>query len=152
MKKIIFLSIAVFYIQIFSYAQDTEQKAKDILSEISNQTSSYENMTFDFTLGIKSQDINEVQNGKAIISENNFYYETTDREVISNGTSVWTYMKEDNECYIDDINDISEDLNPSEIMTIWEDNFKVNYIDEVTSNEQTLQRIKLYPIDVKNSK
>ena len=109
-------------------------------------------MTFDFTLGIKSQDINEVQNGKAIISENNFYYETTDREVISNGTSVWTYMKEDNECYIDDINDISEDLNPSEIMTIWEDNFKVNYIDEVTSNEQTLQRIKLYPIDVKNSK
>ena len=109
-------------------------------------------MTFDFTLGIKSQDINEVQNGKAIISENNFYYQTTDREVISNGTSVWTYMKEDNECYIDDINDISEDLNPSEIMTIWEDNFKVNYIDEVISNEQTLQRIKLYPIDVKNSK
>ena len=146
MKKIIFLSIAVFYIQIFSYAQDTEQKAKDILSEISSQTSSYENMTFDFTLGIKSQDINEVQNGKAIISENNFYYQTTDREVISNGTSVWTYMKEDNECYIDDINDISEDLNPSEIMTIWEDNFKVNYIDEVISNEQTLQRIKLYPI------
>ena len=152
MKKIIFLIIAVFYIQIFSYAQDTEQKAKDILSEISSQTSSYENMTFDFTLGIKSQDINEVQNGKAIISENNFYYQTTDREVISNGTSVWTYMKEDNECYIDDINDISEDLNPSEIMTIWEDNFKVNYIDEVISNEQTLQRIKLYPIDVKNSK
>ena len=104
MKKIIFLSIAVFYIQIFSYAQDTEQKAKDILSEISSQTSSYENMTFDFTLGIKSQDINEVQNGKAIISENNFYYQTSDREVISNGTSVWTYMKEDNECYIDDIN------------------------------------------------
>ena len=152
MKKIIFFIIAVLYIQIFSYAQDTEQKAKDILSEISSQTSSYENMTFDFTLGIKSQDINEVQNGKAIISENNFYYQTSDREVISNGTSVWTYMKEDNECYIDDINDISEDLNPSEIMTIWEDNFKVNYIDEVISNEQTLQRIKLYPIDVKNSK
>ena len=109
-------------------------------------------MSFDFSLVIKSQDINETQKGSAILSGDNFYYQTNEREVISDGESVWTYMKEDNECYIDDINDLSEGLNPSEIMTIWEDNFKVNYIDESIINNEKIQKIKLFPIDVKNSK
>ena len=37
-------------------------------------------------------------------------------------------------------------------MTIWEDNFKVNYIDESIINNEKIQKIKLFPIDVKNSK
>ena len=134
------------------HSQENEQKAKDILTEISAETNTYENMTFNFTLGIKSADINESQKGNATISGEKFYYQTNDRNVISDGQSVWTYMKEDNECYIDDINDLSDGLNPSEIMTIWEDNFKVVFLDEKTTNNETLQRIKLFPVDVKNSK
>ncbi|MBG16078.1 MAG: hypothetical protein CL853_06975 [Crocinitomicaceae bacterium] len=152
MKKNLILIITTFLIVPFITAQDNEQKAKEILNVISWETNSYKNMSFDFSLGIKSQDINETQKGSAILSGDNFYYQTNEREVISDGESVWTYMKEDNECYIDDINDLSEGLNPSEIMTIWEDNFKVNYIDESIINNEKIQKIKLFPIDVKNSK
>jgi outer membrane lipoprotein-sorting protein len=134
------------------HSQENEQKAKDILNKISTETNTYENMAFNFTLGIKSADINESQKGNATISGEKFYYQTSDRKVISDGQSVWTYMKEDNECYIDDINDLSDGLNPSEIMTIWEANFKVVFLDEITTNNETLQRIKLFPVDVKNSK
>jgi outer membrane lipoprotein-sorting protein len=151
MKKITFIIVTLLLI-LSTHAQDSEQKAKEILTKISAETNTYKNMSFKFTLSIKSLDINETQNGDATISGDKFYYQTNDRKVISDGESVWTYMKEDNECYIDDINDLSDGLNPSEIMTIWEDNFKVNFLDEATTNNETIQRIKLFPIDVKNSK
>ena len=118
MKLNIFLISILLHSTIIN-AQDNEEKAKEILSKISTETKSYTNMTFNFTLGIKSQDINETQKGTAILSGDNFYYQTNEREVISDGNSVWTFMKEDNECYIDDIDDLSDGLNPSEIMTIW---------------------------------
>jgi len=151
MKKITFIIVSFFLLTSIK-GQDSEQKAKEILTKISAETNTYKNMSFKFTLGIKSSDINETQNGDATISGDQFYYQTNDRKVISDGESVWTYMKEDNECYIDDINDLSDGLNPSEIMTIWEDNFKVNFLDEAITNNETIQRIKLFPIDVKNSK
>ena len=152
MKKNIILLLSVL-LSITSFnSQDSETKARDILSKISEETNSYSNMSFNFNLAIKSQDINETQIGSAILSGEKFYYSTEDRQVNSDGKSVWTYMKEDNECYIDDINDLSEGLNPSEIMTIWEDNFKVNFIDESIVASEKIQKIKLYPIDVKNSK
>lgn len=151
MKKNIILLLSVL-LSITSFnSQNSETKARDILSKISEETNSYSNMSFNFNLVIKSQDINETQIGSAILSGEKFYYSTEDRQVNSDGKSVWTYMKEDNECYIDDINDLSEGLNPSEIMTIWEDNFKVNFIDESIVGSEKIQKIKLYPIDVKNS-
>ena len=152
MKKNIILLLSV-SLSITSFnSQDSETKARDILSKISEETNSYSNMSFNFNLAIKSQDINETQIGSAILSGEKFYYSTEDRQVNSDGKSVWTYMKDDNECYIDDINDLSEGLNPSEIMTIWEDNFKVNFIDESIVGGKKIQKIKLYPVDVKNSK
>ena len=152
MKKNIILLLSVL-LSITSFnSQDNETKARDILSKISEETNSYSNMSFNFNLAIKSQDINETQIGSAILSGEKFYYSTEDRQVNSDGKSVWTYMKDDNECYIDDINDLSEGLNPSEIMTIWEDNFKVNFIDESIVDGEKIQKIKLYPVDVKNSK
>ena len=152
MKKNIILLLSVL-LSITSFnSQDSETKARDILSKISEETNSYSNMSFNFNLAIKSQDINETQIGFAILSGEKFYYSTEDRQVNSDGKSVWTYMKYDNECYIDDINDLSEGLNPSEIMTIWEDNFKVNFIDESIVDGEKIQKIKLYPVDVKNSK
>ena len=152
MKKNIILLLSVL-LSITSFnSQDSETKAREILSKISEETNSYSNMSFNFNLAIKSQDINETQIGSAILSGEKFYYSTEDRQVNSDGKSVWTYMREDNECYIDDINDLSEGLNPSEIMTIWEDNFKVNFIDESIVGSEKIQKIKLYPIDVKNSK
>ena len=152
MKKNIILLLSVL-LSITSFnSQDSETKARDILSKISEETNSYSNMSFNFNLAIKSQDINETQIGFAILSGEKFYYSTEDRQVNSDGKSVWTYMKDDNECYIDDINDLSEGLNPSEIMNIWEDNFKVNFIDESIVGGEKIQKIKLYPVDVKNSK
>ena len=57
-----------------------------------------------------------------------FYYETEERKVICNGEIVWTLIPDDDECYIDNLSDLDNAINPSEIFTIWEDGFNYKYI------------------------
>jgi outer membrane lipoprotein-sorting protein len=151
MKNILF----IFLISLSTYTyfgQENDQKGVDILTMIGDETKSYTSMKINFKLNIKSPELNETQSGTAYTKGNNFYYSTDDREVISDGNSVWTYMNSDNECYIDDIEDLSDGINPSEIMTIWEDNFKIKYIDGSKVNNDLIHQIKLYPNNAKNSK
>ena len=151
MKNILFILLINLIINPF-IGQENDQKGIDILTMIGDNTKSYSSMKVEFKLNIKSPEINEVQNGTAYIKDVDFYYSTDDREVISDGKSVWTYLNNDNECYIDDIEDLSDGLNPSEIMTIWEDNFKIKYIEGSKVNGDLLHQIKLFPNDIKNSK
>lgn len=151
MKKLLY---TLFFITLVFpiYCQDNDQKGVDILTMIGEETKSYSSMKIKFDLNIKSSEINETQSGTAFTKGQNFYYATDDREVISDGESVWTYMNNDNECYIDAIEDLSDGINPSEIMTIWEDNFKIKYIDNSTINNELIHQIKLFPINAKESK
>ncbi len=151
MKKLILL-IIINSLSYSLFSQENEQKGKDVLKIISTETKSYQSMKIDFKLSIKSAEINESHKGLLFIKDNNFYYSTDDREVISDGESVWTFMNDENECYIDNIEDLSDGLNPSEIMTIWEDNFKINHVNESKVNDEIIHLIKLFPIDTKNSK
>ncbi len=151
MKNLLLIFLTFTSLHTF-FGQENDQKGVDVLTMIGNETKSYSSMKIKFKLNIKSPELNETQSGIAFTKGNNFYYSTDDREVISNGESVWTYINSDNECYIDDIEDISDGINPSEIMTIWEDNFKIKYIEGTKENNQLIHQIKLYPNNAKESK
>jgi outer membrane lipoprotein-sorting protein len=151
MKNVLFILLTSLS-SLTLIGQENDQKGVDILTMIGDETKSYSSMKINFTLNVKSTELNETQSGSAYTKESNFYYTTEDREVISDGNSVWTYMTSDNECYIDDIADLSDGINPSEIMTIWEDNFKIKYIEGTKENNELIHKIKLYPSNVKESK
>ena len=130
--------------------EDKDALAKKILTELSEQTKTYKSMSVDFKLTIKSKDINESQTGKAQTKGVKFHYTTSDREVFCDGETVWSYIEEDNECYIDDAEEVS-DFNPSEIMTIWDKNFNHQYVKEVSVGSN-IHQIKLFPTNPKESK
>ena len=54
-------------------------------------------------------------------------------------------MPEDNECYIDLLEDLDNTLNPSEIFTLWKEGFKFKYMNKATVNNQTIHKIKMFP-------
>jgi outer membrane lipoprotein-sorting protein len=132
-------------------AQETDQQdlAKEILDELSAEAKTYKTVTIDFSLTIKTTQGKTNQNGKAKAKGSQFYYETEDRKVYSDGKSVWTFLEEEEECYIDNMEDLDGGVNPSEILTIWENNFKVKYDKEISTD---VHQIKLYPLDVEKSK
>ena len=105
-------------------------------------------MKFTFTLNINSQDFNEEQEGFAIIKDDKFYYETDERKVICNGKLVWTVITEDDECYIDNLSDLDNTINPSEIFTIWKTGFNYKYVKKEDNNHF----IKMFPQNPDKSK
>ena len=120
-------------------------KCEKILQEVSDNIQKNNASKFNFKLEIKSVDINEIQNGYALIEKEKFYYKTGEREVICDGVNVWTYLPEDNECYIDLLEDLDNTLNPSEIFTIWKEGFKFKYMNKTIVNNQTIHKIKMFP-------
>ncbi len=127
---------------------EKDKEAKVILEKLGKELKSYKTMIIDFKLSIKSSDLNDSQTGKAYTKGDKFYYTTEERDVYSDGKSVWTHAKLDNECYIDVLDDLNGGINPSELMTIWEDNFKYKHF----GTEKGVTEIRLYPTNPKESK
>lgn len=152
MKKILTLLLLVtisFGFQAQTPEEDPVEKAKKILDKISAESKNYKTLSVNFKLVVKGGEMNSSQSGVAKIKDGKYFYETEDRKVYSDGKTVWTYLVDENECYIDNLKDIDGGINPSEILTIWENNFKYQYSKEISAD---LHEIKLHPVDSKNSK
>ena len=128
LNKILLTLILIIIIPTFfgQSLENNELKCEKILQEVSDNIQKNVASKFNFQLEIKSEDINEIQNGYALIENDKFYYKTEEREVICDGINVWTYLPEDNECYIDLLEDLDNALNPSEIFILWKKGFKFN--------------------------
>ena len=145
-KILLILILIVISPTFFGQSLENEDlKCEKILQEVSDNIQKNKASKFNFKLEIKSEDINEVQNGYALIENEKFYYKTEEREVICDGVNVWTYLPEDNECYIDLLEDLDNTLNPSEIFTIWKGGFKFKYMNETIVKNQTFHKIKMFP-------
>jgi outer membrane lipoprotein-sorting protein len=147
LKKILSILILIGISSTFlgQSLESEDLKCEKILQEVSDNIQKNKASKFNFKLEIKSEDINEIQNGYALIEKEKFYYKTEEREVICDGINVWTYLPEDNECYIDLLEDLDNTLNPSEIFTLWKEGFKFKYMNKTIVNNQTIHKIKMFP-------
>ena len=147
LKKILSILILIGISSTFlgQSLESEDLKCEKILQEVSDNIQKNNASKFNFKLEIKSEDINEIQNGYALIEKEKFYYKTEEREVICDGINVWTYLPEDNECYIDLLEDLDNTLNPSEIFTLWKEGFKFKYMNKTIVNNQTIHKIKMFP-------
>ena len=152
-KFISTLSISILFVSIFSQNDfNHNEKSKSILEKVSTAYQKNSSTKFNFKLTILSQDINETQNGYALVKDEKFYYKTEEREVICNGTVVWTFFPEDNECYIDLLEDVDNSINPNEIFTIWKQGFKFQYVKEYLIKSEKIHEIKMFPENPSKSK
>ena len=153
MKKI--LGLILFGTLSLQASAQVDTKAKAILDKVSKQTKAYKTVTVDFSMTITSPEGAPVkQKGKAYMKGDKYYLSMPDQEIFSNGTKVWTYIKEDNECYVSEIEDAESDdvIQPSELLTIWEKGFTYKYNKEMTYAGKTVHEIYLYPKYKKKSK
>lgn len=129
-----------------------DEKSKQILQLVSDETEKNYTTKINFNLSIKGEDINDIQKGFAYLKDESFYYKTEEREVICNGTSLWTHVIEDEECYVDNLEDIDNAINPNEIFTIWKKGFNYKYIDAEMIENNNIHTIKMFPSNPNESK
>jgi len=129
----------------------TAQDADALLSQLSENASTFGSIDATYTskmVDVKS-DFEEILDGYIQIEDNKFKLDLGEFVIISDGSSVWTYEKETNDCYIEDPEMLAEQgIDPTKIFTIWEDDFKNEWMGVRTLEGRELVQINLYPTGV----
>jgi outer membrane lipoprotein-sorting protein len=148
MKKIIFTSVIIIY-ALFAQAQQ-DQKAKNILDEVSTKTRTYKSISADFSFSLENKEmgINEKNDGSIKLKGQKYLVDLPGAgvKVYSDGKTNWNYMKQGNQVTISTIEDTgSELMDPSSLFSIYEKGFTSKFVAEKNVGGKTVYQIELFP-------
>ena len=148
MKKIFSILLVLASFSQLAFAQK-DPKAEEILDAMSRKYQSMKafNALFTQTLENSSNKIKETIQGDITVSGNRFRLKLKDQEIINNGTTIWTYMKSENEVNISDNDPDEQQMSPSAIFTLYKKGYKYFFVNEVKEGGQTFNVIELSPED-----
>lgn len=136
-------------VSLFAVAQ-TDTKAKEILDEVSEKTSSYNTISADFIFKMDNDamDIHEKNEGSIQLKGQKYVVDLPDvgMKVYSDGKTLWNYMADGNQVTISNIEDSGSDLmDPSTIFSIYEKGFESKFAGTASKDGKTLYQIELFP-------
>lgn len=134
----------------FAQTDSKDPKAKKILDVLIAEGKSYKtvNAKFSYNLTNKDAGIDETQQGEIWIKGDAYKITLNGLERMSDGTTIWTYLPDDDELQIATAGgdeDSEEMMKPSELFTMYEKGFNYVYDKQSTVNGKTADVIKLFP-------
>lgn len=146
MKKL-FLTTCILLLTIAITAQ-TDKKAQTILNEVSAQTKAYKTVRIEFTYKMENtaQKINDSYKGVLVSKGDKYKLTISGQDVISDGKTVWTYLKDANEVQVNSVGDNEDAITPTSLLSTYTKNFKAKLLKETTEQ----QTIELTPVEKKN--
>jgi outer membrane lipoprotein carrier protein len=150
MRSILFVLMIVFVLPGFGQTKDA--KAIKLLDEVSAMTKSYKVIRADFsyTLENKQAKINEVKTGTLTLSGDKYRLKAAGQEVICDGKTIWTYLKESNEVQINDLDNKDESLTPSKLLSSYNASYKSKMLKDHSATDPNEATIELIPNVIKN--
>ena len=151
MKRISILFTFLFSLVQFSFAQQ-DPKAAKILDAMSQKYQAMKAFKANFvqTLENSSAKIKENMEGDITVSGNKFRLKMSGQEVINNGTTIWTYMKSENEVNISENDPDEQDLSPNKIFSMYKKGYKYAYVGDEKVGTEVCNVIELSPEDKSN--
>jgi outer membrane lipoprotein-sorting protein len=145
-RSLIFVAL---FLPFFGLSQ-VDTKAKAILDKVSADMNALKSMTIAFSMTITTADEGEPikQSGTAYLKGDKYKLVLPDQDIYCDGTTKTTHLKEEHEAYQSLVAEASdEEMEPNEMLTIWETGHKYKYDEETTHNDRPAHRIFLYPND-----
>ncbi len=155
MKRAILLSLTLF-ITLTSFAQYSnekgDKKSKVILDKFRLKSDAYKNFTADFTYKMENTeaDISESKDGSIIVEGNKYVLDIAGQKVISDGKTVWTYIKEVEEVQIDVVSEDEDAITPAKILTHFDDSFRSKLVRSDFQYGSEAKVIDMIPIKGKS--
>jgi len=143
MTKNIFLLAAFVALSIIGFAQN-DKKASAILDEVSVKTKSFKTIKIDFTYAMdnEKEKIHDKFKGSLLSKGDKYKLTAAGQDVISDGKTVWTYLKDANEVQINSQGGDDDSFTPTKLLSGYNKDFKSKFIEE-KGNDQI---IELYPL------
>lgn len=144
-------------VSLFSFAQTPgpgtkqDKKAEDILKGVTNKYNSFRSVkaTFVITMENPKDNSKDIQKGTICLKGNKYKLEVAGQDVVSDGKTRWTYVKDANEVQIDNLKTDENTITPASIFTMYEKGFLFKFIGEQNEKGMTYQLVELVPLDPK---
>lgn len=149
MRKFSLLIIGLILLQVNFASAQVDKKAAAILSGVSAKYKSYKSINVDFayTLENPSAKIKETQTGNLILSGAKYRLNIAGQEVICDGKTTWTYMKEAKEVQVNTVDANEDGIKPAEIFTMYDKGFLIKFVNESQVGAKVMQNLELTPTD-----
>ena len=147
------LFIALFSVVTVQAQNQTDKKADEILKSLSKKYKTYSTVQADFNYKIEhpEQKTNESHHGSLLSKGNKYKLLINNQEIICDGKTAWTYLKEANEVQVNDASTKSDAITPNNIFTMYETGFLFKLTEEKNEGAKQIETIELIPVD-KNKK
>ncbi len=129
--------------------QAQDKKATAILNEVKTTSESYKTIKIEFTYTMQNKDenIDESMPGVLYVKGDSYRLNIAGQDVICNGKTIWTYIKDANEVQINDVEENSDVIVPSRLFTSYDKNYKARFVKETTENDRTVDILELTPLE-----
>ncbi|MCX6243264.1 MAG: outer membrane lipoprotein carrier protein LolA [Bacteroidetes bacterium] len=146
------MSFLLALIVVSGFSQSKDAKAVALLDEVSVKTKSYKSIRADFsyTMENKQAKINEEKTGTLMLSGDKYKLKTAGQEVICDGKTIWTYIKESNEVQVNELDNKDESLTPSKLLSSYNANYKSKILKDKSPADPNETTIELIPNVIKN--
>jgi outer membrane lipoprotein-sorting protein len=142
MKKLLMIaSLLVFTISGFA---QNDKKATAILDEVTAKTKLYKTIKIEFTYAMDNakEKIHDKFKGTLLSKGEKYKLTAAGQDVISDGKTMWTYLKEAKEVQINNAGEDDESFTPTKLLSGYNKDYKSKFIAE-KGNDQI---IELYPL------
>lgn len=154
MRKIISAIVLIMLVSLSVLAQDgqvksNDEKAKAILDLVSEKYKTYSSIQADFSLNIVNEDadVNETKTGVFYVQGSNYKLDMDEQMVVCDNENLWTYLKEANEVQVTFYDEEEATISPSQLFTIYEDNYFYVWHSETKEDGTVYDLIDLTPFD-----
>jgi outer membrane lipoprotein carrier protein len=142
------------FVSFFAFAQttvQTDKKAEGILTKVSAKYKSMKSVKATFVITVENQKENtkDVQKGTICLKGNKYKLEIAGQDVMSDGKTRWTYVKDANEIQIDNQKTDENAITPANIFTMYEKGWLFKFAGEQNDKGMVYELIELVPIDPK---
>jgi outer membrane lipoprotein carrier protein len=139
---------------VFSFAQTAEQKdkkAEDILKGVSNKYKSFKSVKAAFKITVENPQnkSKDVQSGTICLKGNKYRLEVAGQDIVTDGKTRWTYVKDANEVQIDNQRTDENAITPTNLFTMYEKGWLFKFMGEQTEKGMIYQLVELIPVDPK---
>lgn len=127
------------------HAQDA--KAKKILDAVRTKYKEKTAFQASFLCNMSSPTtgVNETTKGEITVKGSKFYLKLPKQEVLTDGVTQWTYVKDANEVTITNYAPDPDDITPNKVYELYESNYEYAYIEEKVEAGKKYHIIDLKP-------
>lgn len=122
----------------------SDKKAESILNSVTAKTKSYKTISISFTYTMENtkKKIKDSYSGTLLSKGDKYKLNISKQEVICDGKTVWTFLKDANEVQISEVEPNDDSFTPTKLLTNYTKDYKSKFIEE----KGNTQVIELYPL------